>query len=128
MAEWNMLAGWSGMILGLVSGATLGLYFHRADFAGGYAAYRRRMLRLGHIAFFGLGIINVIFSLSLSGGHLDLAYPELASLSLIAGAFLMPATCFLAAWKEPFRHAFPLPVLCVAVALIIVVRALVVPS
>ena len=32
---------------------------------GGYASLRRRMTRLGHISFFGLGIINVLFALSL---------------------------------------------------------------
>jgi hypothetical protein len=30
---------------------------------------------------------------------------------LVAGAVLMPLVCYLAAWKKPLRHLFPLPVL-----------------
>lgn len=125
MAQWNMIAGWTGMMLGLVSGAVIGLYFHRVDFAGGYAAFRRRMLRLGHIAFFGLGIINVVYSLSLTAGGIAVGYPVVASLCLIAGAVLMPTICYLTAWRESFRHAFAAPVICVAVTILLVLEGMV---
>ena len=127
MAQWNMLAGWAGMLLGLVSGAIIGLFFHRTGFAGGYASFQRRMLRLGHIAFFGLGIINVLFSLTLSTGSIQLGDPTVASLSLIAGAILMPTVCFLTAWKTFFRHAFAVPVTCVAIAVALVLQSMVAP-
>lgn len=125
MAQWNMFAGWVAMLLGLVAGAVIGLHFHRAEFAGGYGAFRRRMLRLGHIAFFGLGIINVVFSLTLSAEGVAISYPTIASLCLIAGAALMPAICFLTAWKEAFRHLFALPVICVAVTILLVLKGMV---
>lgn len=127
MAQWNMLAGWTGMIFGLLSGAVIGLYFHQDSFAGGYGSFRRRMLRLGHVAFFALGIINVVFALTLTTTDVVLSYPVIASVSLIAGAFLMPITCYLAAWKKPFRHIFPLPVVCVAVTLVVLLEGLVTP-
>ena len=125
MAQWNMLAGWTGMLLGLVSGGLIGLYFHQESFAGGYASFRRRMMRLGHIAFFGLGIINVVFSLTLEMATISIDYPTIASLSLIGGAFLMPLICFLTAWKKPFRHFFALPVAGVGVALILLLKGMV---
>jgi len=34
------------------------------NWLGGYGSWPRRMLRLGHIAFFGLGIINLAFALT----------------------------------------------------------------
>ncbi len=125
MPHWNMIAGWAGMVLGLIAGAVIGLFIHRDSFAGGYGSYRRRMMRLGHVAFFALGIINVLFALTLSATDVVLGYPRLASLSLIAGAALMPLVCYLTAWKTPFRHAFALPVICVAVTLVLMLQGMV---
>jgi hypothetical protein len=125
MAQWNMLAGWTGMMFGLLTGAAIGLFFHQESFAGGYGSFRRRMMRLGHVAFFALGIINVIFALTLMTTEVVLSYLKVASLSLIAGAFLMPLICYLTAWKKPFRHLFPLPVVCVAITLVLILQGMV---
>ena len=125
MAHWNLWAGWTGMMFGLVSGAIIGLQFHREEFAGGYPSFRRRMLRLGHLAFFGLGIVNVLFALTLTSSGVALRYSAIASASLAAAVFIMPAVCFLTAWKKPFRHLFPLPVVLVATALILLLESLV---
>ena len=125
MAQWNLWAGWIGMMFGLVSGAVIGLKFHQDDFAGGYASFRRRMLRIGHLAFFGLGIINVLFALTLTSSGVVLSYPTVASASLAAAVFVMPVVCFLTAWKKPFRHVFPLPVILVAISLLLLLEGLV---
>lgn len=127
MAEWNLWAGWTGMLLGLVSGAIIGLGFHRDEFAGGYSSFRRRLLRLGHVAFFALGMINVLYALTLTGGGIVPGSPQLASGSLAAAAFVMPAVCYLAAWKKPFRHAFALPVVLVLVPLVLLLEGMVQP-
>ena len=42
----------------------LGLFFHRENWLGGYASLKRRMYRLGHISFFGLGAVNLLFWLT----------------------------------------------------------------
>ena len=120
-----MLAGWTGMFFGLLSGALIGLFFHEEAFAGGYGSFRRRLLRLGHIAFFGLGIINVIFSLTLTSTGVVLRSPGIASISLIAAAILMPLICFLTAWKKEFRHIFALPVVCAAIPLVLLLEGVV---
>ena len=125
MPHWNLVAGWTGMVLGLIAGAVIGLFIHQESFAGGYGSYRRRMMRLGHVAFFALGIINVLFALTLSTTEVVLSYPRLASSSLIVGAALMPVVCYLAAWKTPFRHAFALPVVCVAITLVLMLQGVV---
>jgi hypothetical protein len=105
----NLFAGWLCFLLGTISGALIGLRFHREDWLGGYQSFRRRLLRLGHIAFFGLGLINVLFVSSASiapSAHFNHA----ASLLLAGGAATMPLVCFLSAWKPAFRHVFFVPV------------------
>jgi hypothetical protein len=108
--EANLLAGWIGMLGGVVSGALIGLYFHKQGWMGGYGSFRRRLIRLGHISFFGLGFLNILFGLSLNAVALPRPHAEVASLGFIAGAALMPLCCFLAAWRPQCRHLFPLPV------------------
>jgi hypothetical protein len=120
-----MVAGWSGMLLGLFAGASIGLFFHQESFAGGYASFRRRLMRLGHVAFFGLGILNVLYALTLKLSGVEMRYPVIASASLVAAAALMPLVCFLSAWKMPFRHLFAIPVVCVAVSLALLIEGLV---
>ena len=104
----NLWMAWIGILLGLLSGALIGLFFHRDEWLGGYGSWRRRLLRLGHISFFGIAFLNLAFAntVSLAGA----TTPAFTAWSLVAGAVLMPAICFLAAWRPSFRHLFFLPV------------------
>lgn len=109
MEQINLFAAWAGILMGFIAGAVPGLFFDREDWLGGYASWRRRMIRLAHISFFGIGLINLGYALSLRA--MDLGQPSrLASVALIVGAITMPAVCYLAAWKKGFRHLFPIPV------------------
>lgn len=120
----NLVAGWVAILLGFVAGAVPGLFFWIEDWLGGYGAWRRRLVRLAHIAFFGLGFINVLFTLSVA--HLGLAdnapLLELSSLLLIGGAIAMPAVCYLSAWRQPFRHLFFIPVTCMVLGVALFLR------
>lgn len=118
MTELNLLGGWIGMLAGVISGAIAGLFFYRDEWMGGYNSWRRRLTRLGHISFFGLGFLNLIFAATAAQLSLSHGYLETASVSLIAGAITMPVCCFLSAWRKSFRHLFPIPVLSVAVAVL----------
>ena len=51
----NVALAWLWMLLGFISGTVLGLNFHRENWLGGYASRQRRLYRLGHVSFFGLG-------------------------------------------------------------------------
>jgi len=118
MPSLNLIGGWLGMLAGVISGAVIGLFFHREDWMGGYASYRRRLTRLGHISFFGLGFLNLLFAatardLALAGNAL-----WVASWGLLLGAVTMPVCCFLAAWRKPWRRLFPLPVLSVTTGIV----------
>jgi len=110
----NLYAAWIGIFLGFVTGAVLGLFFHRDDWLEGYGSWSRRMLRLGHISFFGLGFINLAFALTTA--HLDLGATgtetaaRWCSWLFIVGAVTMPLLCFLSAYHRGFRHLFFIPV------------------
>ena len=105
----NLWAAWIGILLGMLSGALIGLFFHSQTWLGGYDSWRRRLLRLGHISFFGIAFINLAFTHTLN--LIASAPPVWAAWALLAGAVSMPAVCFLAAWRPCFRHLFFLPVL-----------------
>lgn len=104
----NLMAGWWGFLAGALSGAAIGLFFHRENWLGGYDSFRRRMLRLGHIACFGLGLINILFALS-AGALAATPAMRAGSLLLVVGMVTMPLNCFLTAWRPGFRHAFFIP-------------------
>lgn len=111
----NLYAGWLLMLGGVISGAAIGLGFHKEEWLGGYGSFRRRLLRLGHIAFFGLGLLNILFALSAPRLNLGSLASMVASAGFLAGAVTMPLCCFLSAWAPRARHLFPLPVLSVLV-------------
>ena len=114
----NLIAGWLGMLAGVLSGAVVGLFFHRDDWMGGYGSYRRRLMRLGHIAFFGLGFLNLMFAATSAQLYLRASYAALASGALVVGAIAMPVCCFLSAWRKPLRHLFAVPVLAVTTGIL----------
>lgn len=104
-------AVWLGMLLGVVSGAVIGLFFHREDWMGGYGSFRRRLTRLGHISFFGLAFVNLGFAFTQHALKLTEPHAGIALWGFLIGAATMPVVCFLSAWRKPFRHLFPIPVL-----------------
>lgn len=110
MESMNLIVAWIGIAVGMLSGAVMGLDFQRESWLEGYSSWSRRLIRLGHISFFGLAFINLSYALSVRtlGIENDL---WLTSVLLIIGAITMPLICFLAAWKKQLCHLFPIPVL-----------------
>lgn len=104
----NVHAAWIGFLLGCIAGAIPGLFFHGSDWLGGYASWPRRMMRLAHVAFFGIGFINLSFALTVKALGLAGGF-ELISVLLIIGAIAMPVVCYLSAWKPLFRNLFFIP-------------------
>ena len=104
----NFYAAWTGIFLGLLAGAVEGLFFHSEEWRGGYSSWRRRLVRLGHISFFGIGFINLFYALSID--YLAISCPSRwSSILLIVGAVSMPTICYLSAWRKLFRHLFFIP-------------------
>lgn len=104
----NWYFGWISILLAFISGAVIGLFFYRDDFLGGYTSFRRRILRLGHIAQAALGLMNVVAGNGQISTGVD--YSLLAQWSLVLGGFSMPAVCFLSAWRPGYRRLFFIPV------------------
>src|SRR5688500_5035575 len=111
----NWQFGWWLILAGSATGAVIGLWFHRDDFLGGYGSFRRRLVRLGHIALAALGMLNVIFALS-PVPAVGTWQGSAASLGFVIGGVTMPLVCFLAAWRAPFRHVFAVPVVALFLA------------
>lgn len=115
----NLTIGWLLILLGFLSGAVLGLRFHDESWLGGYASFRRRLIRLGHIALVALGAINILFALSADAIAWEWGWLDVASSLLIFGGFAMPLCCALTAWNARAKSLFVLPVTALIAAAVI---------
>jgi hypothetical protein len=107
MVHANWLFGCALILTAFISGAGLGLFFHEENFWGGYTTFCRRIVRLGHISFAAIGMLNVLYGLTPA----SMAMPRSAGIGLIVGGISMPAVCFLSGWNPAFRHLFFIPVI-----------------
>lgn len=109
--EANLVLAWIGILLGFLSGLGLGLNFQRDDWLGGYGSWTRRLYRLGHISFFGLAVMNLMFYFT--ARNLLTAGPVTtwAAWGFIVGAVTMPLCCGLMAHNKKARLLFAIPVL-----------------
>jgi len=106
----NLFLAWLWILLGFVSGMVLGMFFHGENWLGGYGSLKRRMYRLGHISFFGLGAVNLLFCLTVQNFALAGSLIHFASLAFIAGAMAMPACCVVMAHFPKAHLIFSVPV------------------
>src|SRR5262245_727151 len=117
----NWYIGWSLILAAFVTGAVIGLFFHREDFWGGYTSFRRRITRLGHIALAALGMMNVMYSYSTLHREPSIDV-DIANYAFIVGGISMPTVCFLSAWKIGYRHLFFIPVVSLVIGAVQALR------
>jgi len=108
----NLVIAWLWLLLGFVAGMVLGMFFHGENWLGGYASFKRRMYRLGHVSFFGLGVVNLLFCLTAQTFSLAGPFTVVASWAFIVGAISMPACCVVMAHFPKAHLIFAVPVLC----------------
>src|SRR5437867_4488375 len=106
----NLIAAWLGMLLGFASGLVLGLFFNRENWMGGYASLKRRLYRLAHISFFGLGAVNLLFYFTALRLPAITPVIVIASWGFIIGAISMPICCLLMAHFPRTHLLFSIPV------------------
>ncbi len=106
----NETFGWIWMLAGVVTGLLMGLRFHEESWLGGYTSHPRRLLRLGHISFMGLGILNLLFAMSAARSGLGPGGLGIASWAMVIGGITMPACCALVAWRKSLHFVFAVPV------------------
>ncbi len=118
----NIIAAWIGFLLGGLSGALPGLFFHKPDWIGGYTSWPRRLIRLAHISFFGIGFLNLGWGLT---SHVLGMESPTASILMVVGAVAMPAVCYASAFRPAFRHLFFIPAGSVLIAIILIIERMV---
>lgn len=108
--QFNLLLAWLWILLGFLSGMVLGMFFHREAWLGGYGSLRRRMYRLGHISFFGLGAVNLCFWMTMN--LIPVAGPlvNVAAGAFVLGAITMPLCCLVMAHFPKLHLIFAVPV------------------
>jgi hypothetical protein len=120
----NHVVGWWSLVAGVATGLVMGLWSFDGPLAvpvwlGDYGDTSRRLARLGHIAFLGLGILNILVA-----RELPAIRPErrrrIASFAMNAGNLLMPLALFAAAAFPPVKYALAIPSILVFVALTLV--------
>jgi hypothetical protein len=112
----NLVTAWIAFLAGSVAGLLTGLRFHEEGWLGGYGTWSRRMVRLGHIACFGLGFLNLALVFTVRALALEQG-TALPSVLLIIGTITMPLVCYLSAARIAFRALFAVPALSVTIAI-----------
>ncbi len=106
----NLLLAWLWILMGFGSGMVLGMFFHGENWLGGYGSFKRRMYRLGHVSFFGLGAVNLLFCLTVQNFSLSGPLVHFASLAFVVGAITMPVCCVVMAHFPKAHLIFTVPV------------------
>jgi len=119
----NRRIAWTGMAIGAALGMTLGLWSFDGPlgvpaFLGDYDETARRLMRLGHIAFFGLGFVNLLLARELPG--LAPRARRVAGAAMNFGNLGLPLTLVAASIWAPIKFAMPLPASAVLLALVVV--------
>jgi hypothetical protein len=105
----NLLMAWIWILMGFGSGMVMGLKFRNPDWLGGYTSHKRRLYRLGHISFFGLGLVNFLFAFTFPPASITNAI-QAASVLFIIGAITMPICCGVVAHRPALHLSFSVPV------------------
>jgi hypothetical protein len=118
----NRAVGWMSIALGIATGLVMGLWSFDGpaptpSWLGDYGDTSRRLARLGHIAFIGLGILNILLARELVMSSLGDRGRRLASRAMNLGNVLLPVTLFAAAAWRPAKYAMAVPATAVFVAM-----------
>lgn len=115
-AHANLVVAWGLILAGFLGGLLLGSGFHREEWLGGYTSLRRRLYRLGHISFFGLAILNLLFYFTVRAVPLSGRAVGIASWAFIVGAVSMPLCCLVMAHRPRLQMLFAVPVVSLLLA------------
>jgi len=120
----NREVAWWSLALGAATGLLLGLWSFDGPvatpaFLGAYDDTARRLARLGHIAWFGLGFINLFVARELPRLGLTERGRRLAAGAMNFGNLGLPITLFAAAAFAPLKYAMALPATAVLLALVL---------
>src|SRR5262245_56418242 len=120
----NRFVGWSSLAVGVAVGLVMGLWsfdgpLQPPAWIGGYTDTARRLVRLGHIAFIGLGAIDILIERELARSALGSRGRAIASWSMVFGNVLLPVTLFASAAYRPVKYFMAVPAGSVFLALVL---------
>ncbi len=115
---------WSGMVAGALLGLVMGLWAFDGpvappSFVGDYGDTSRRLLRLGHIACFGLGALNLLLVREWARIGRATQADRWAAWTMNFGNVCLPAVLVAAAVYQPLKYLLPIPALSVLAALVL---------
>lgn len=118
----NFAIGWSSLAVGALTGLVLGLWSFDGPFSvpawiGEYESTPRRLIRLAHIACFGLGILNILLARQMSLFELSAFQKRAASICMNFGNVFLPLTLLAAGIHMPLKYLMPVPATAVSIAL-----------
>jgi hypothetical protein len=113
------------MCVGFISGMIMGLRAEGEKWLGGYASVTRRYLRLAHVAFIALSIINILYGKELASVSLSDGIKNIGSALMIFGAVGVPVACISASFLRKTRYFLPLPASALLIGTIILVIGLI---
>ena len=120
----NISFGWVWILVGLLVGAFMGMFAFNGPLpspVGDYTSLPRRMLRLSHIAFIALAIINILYGYEIDKVSLKEKTKKVGSLFMILGAILMPIFLIIAVFFEPAKYLTIIPAVLLILAIFIIV-------
>ncbi|HXW06408.1 MAG TPA: hypothetical protein VD833_14315 [Vicinamibacterales bacterium] len=118
----NRSVGWASMAVGVATGLVMGLWSFDGPlpvptWLGDYGDTPRQLARLGHIAFLGLGILNLLLAHELPRSSLGHRGRTVAAVSMNVGNVLLPIGLFAAAAWAPAKYLLGIPATSVFLAL-----------
>lgn len=105
----NVVFGWCWLLLGVVQAMLIGLFAFHDSWLGGYSSLPRRLLRLSHISFMALPLLNVLYGQQIDAIRMAPAIRNLGSYAMIVAGISMPTVCLLTAANPFFELFFFIP-------------------
>lgn len=114
----NIVFGWVWMNMGFITGLLMGLKAEQfglnlqkegPTWLDGYSSVPRRLIRLGHVAFIMLPVLNILYGQYIDAAALSMTWKTAGSYAMIFGGVGVPLLCFTAAFYRPAKILLGLP-------------------
>ena len=118
----NRSIAWSSIAVGVGVGLLIGLWSFNGpaavpEWLGAYDDVSRRLARLGHIAFIGLGILNLLMVREIECWQERHRVRRFALAWMNLGNVFLPLLLWAAAMYHPIKYAMSVPATCVFMAI-----------
>jgi hypothetical protein len=125
----NIVFGWVWMNMGFITGLLMGLKAEQfglnfmkegPTWLEGYSSVPRRLIRLGHVAFIMLPVLNILYGQYIDATPLPLFWKLTGSYAMIFGAVGVPVLCMGAAFFRPLKLVLSVPATAVLVGNLVI--------